>query len=66
MRQIGDLAVWVGMVVLAVGVVYYTPVVAEYVTSDPKPQIVQVPRGPTMSHSMHRHPHDLGEPRAVR
>lgn len=67
MRQIGDLAIWVGMIVLAMGVVYYTPVVAEYVTSERNPQIVvQVPRGPGGHHNVFRPPHDFGGPRAVR
>jgi hypothetical protein len=51
MRQIGDLAIWVGMIVLAVGVVYYTPVVAEYATSESKPQIVPVPGAARRHHT---------------
>jgi len=44
MRQLGDLAVWLGLIVLTIGVVYYTPVVAEYIASDnPRPTIVPVP-----------------------
>lgn len=67
MRQIGDLAIWVGMIVIAMGVVYYTPIVAEYVTSEPNPQVVaQAPRGPGAGHAMFRPPHDFGGRRAVR
>ena len=63
MRQLGDLAVWVSMIMLAIGVVYFAPVVAEYITSDPKPAISAGPRAP---HSMlHRHPH-VGGPNLSR
>ena len=63
MRQLGDLAVWLGLIVLAVGVVYYTPVVAEYVTSEPRPNVKAAPRGgPRIHHTMVHPPHQFGEP----
>ncbi len=45
MRQLADLAVWAGMIVVAMGVVYFTPIVADYLTSDSKPLIVEVASG---------------------
>lgn len=66
MRQIGDLAIWVGMIVLAVGVVYLTPVVAEYAMSEPQPQVVKpIPR-PQRDRSAAIHPYAYGERHAAR
>lgn len=45
MRQLADLAVWMGMVVLAVGVIYFTPIVADYFTADPRLSIESASRG---------------------
>ncbi len=49
MRQLADLAVWMGMIVLAVGVVYFTPIVADYFMADPRLSIESTSRG-----GMHR------------
>jgi hypothetical protein len=45
MRQLADLAVWAGMIAVAIGVVYFTPIVADYLTSDSRPLIVEVASG---------------------
>ncbi|MDG3007835.1 hypothetical protein [Paludisphaera mucosa] len=64
MRQLGDLLIWVGMIVLTVGVVYFTPVVAEYVTAEPKPASVSVPQsGPRIHQTMLQRHRDFGEGR---
>lgn len=64
MRQLGDLAIWTAMIVLALGVVYYTPVVAEYMTRESKPVVAATPgRAPGMNHTMFRPPHALGDSR---
>ena len=56
MRQIADLAVWVGMIVIAVGVVYYTPILAEYFATESRPTLeaaAEPPRHQTVFRSSH-------------
>ncbi len=55
MRQIGDLAVWIGMIGLAVGVVHYAPIVADYLTADADSAAVAVVAG-ARKHSATLHP----------
>jgi hypothetical protein len=66
MRQIGDLAVWVGMIGLAVGVIHYAPVVAEYVTAEPKPRFAPVPATARAYPTMSRPHYMTGERHAAR
>ncbi|WP_165249403.1 hypothetical protein [Paludisphaera soli] len=67
MRQLTDLAVWAGLILLTMGVVYYTPKVAEYMASEPKPPIVTSPRSgaPGARHLMHHQARHFGEARPV-
>ncbi|MDR3622849.1 MAG: hypothetical protein P4L85_26080 [Paludisphaera borealis] len=34
MRQLGDFAAWLGLILIVLGVVYYTPKLVEYVSDD--------------------------------
>jgi hypothetical protein len=34
MRQLGDFAAWLGLILIVLGVVYYTPKLMDYVTDD--------------------------------
>jgi hypothetical protein len=34
MRQLGDFATWLGLILLVVGVVYYTPMLVDYMSDD--------------------------------
>lgn len=61
MRQLVDLMVWVGMIGLAVGVIHYTPIVAEYVTAERKPQMAPAVPVARMHPVLHRSPHAPGE-----
>ncbi|AMV40722.1 hypothetical protein [Planctomyces sp. SH-PL62] len=64
MRQLGDLAIWVGLIVLTVGVVYFTPIVGDYLASENNPVVVITPRSgaaPNLRHSMLHSAHPLGE-----
>ncbi|MGP0066398.1 MAG: hypothetical protein ACLQGP_22770 [Isosphaeraceae bacterium] len=38
MRQVGDMLVWLAVILVVAGVVYYTPRVANYVTREPRPE----------------------------
>ncbi len=38
MRQLGDFAAWLGLILIVVGVVYYTPKLVEYVNDDTLPR----------------------------
>lgn len=66
MRQIADFAVWVGMIGLAVGVILYAPVVADYVTAEAKPQFTQVPAMARAYDAMAPSPDMPGERHAAR
>ncbi len=68
MRQLTDLVVWAGLILLTLGVVYYTPKVAEYMASEPKPVVVTSPRShaPGERTSIHRPFRHFGDARQVR
>jgi hypothetical protein len=34
MRQLGDFAAWLGLILIVIGVVYYTPMLVDYMTDD--------------------------------
>jgi hypothetical protein len=67
MRQLTDLAVWAGLILLTLGVVYYTPKVAEYMASEPKTPTITSPRSgdPGSRHSIHHQARRFGEARRV-
>ncbi len=71
MRQLADFAVWLGLILVVVGVVYFTPMVADYVTSEPKQRIVIIPhQGSGSGHhsriSMHHHPLERDQSQVTR
>jgi hypothetical protein len=37
MRQFGDLVVWIALILVLAGVVYFTPKVAQYVSAENRP-----------------------------
>ena len=65
MRQLTDLAVWAGLILLTLGVVYYTPKVAEYMASEPKPPTITFLRSgePGSRPSIHHQPGRVREGR---
>jgi hypothetical protein len=71
MRQLGDFAAWLGLILLVLGVVYYAPKLVEYISTDDlaggtRPALVARPPGHYPG-NRNRHMamnHDWASPRA--
>lgn len=44
MRQLGDFATWLGLILLVLGVIFYTPRLVEYINDD----VAARPQGPAI------------------
>jgi hypothetical protein len=57
MRQLGDFAAWLGLILVVFGVIYYTPMLVEYMNDDSPARArmtstVRPSRGPSARHNM--------------